>query len=320
MQVIDGLAVPALSGAELADRAGIRTEAIDLAAVGGPQLTFGMLQLAAEAARAAEAEGRPGVIITLGTDAMEEAGAFFAYTGPWQINVVLTGAMEPGGEPGSDGPGNLAQAAGVALGAQLVEPVIVFAGQVTLARAVVKVSGLDLDAFASPTERSWSVEEVLDHGALPGARPAPAGLGLPMGTPPEVPIILAALSLGGEPAAPWVEVPPALVCVSGGAGNLTPEATLVAETALGAGAVVAIATRALDRQLSPGYGYPGGSGRLVGAGAVLATGMSPHRLRIFLLVALAAGLRGPALAARLREHVSTLTAGRIGRESNLEAE
>jgi L-asparaginase len=93
------------------------------------------------------------------------------------------------------------------------------------------------------------------------------------------------------------------VFVSGGAGNLAPEASALAYHALERGSVVAIATRALDRQLSAGYGYPGGSGQLSQAGAVLATGMSPHRLRMFLLLALSQGLRGEALKAALAAHV-----------------
>jgi L-asparaginase len=322
MRVIGGLAIPALSGAELAQAAGIATTPVDLAAVGGPQLSFPLLRSTVAVITAAAARGVRGVIVTLGTDAIEEVGAFLAYAGPWGTNVVITGAMEPGGEPGSDGPQNLRDAAAIASGLELPEPMVVFAGQVTLARAVVKVSGLALDAFASPTAQSWTVRAALDAGALTDAGPPPPALGPPGEHTVDVPIILSALSVGdpppptadpstgppGAPAAgpPPTEYPPALICVASGAGNLTPEACAVAESALQAGSVVAIATRAMDLRLSPGYGYPGGSGMLAAAGAVLATGMSPHRLRIFLLIALSRGLRGDGLKATLEAHVAAL--------------
>jgi L-asparaginase len=104
--------------------------------------------------------------------------------------------------------------------------------------------------------------------------------------------------------------PPALVCVGTGAGNLNQEVCAIAERALGRGSVVAVATRALDLRMAAGYGYPGGSGMLQAAGAVLATGMSPHRVRVFLLIALSQGLRGLELSSRLAEHVDALRIGR----------
>ena len=313
MRVVNGLAVPALSGAELAALSGIATTPVDLAALGGPQLDFGLLVATARAIRAAQARGVTAVIVTLGTDAIEEVGAFLAYTGPWDANVVITGAMSAGGEPDSDGPQNLRDAAAVATGQRLAEPVVVFAGRVTLARATVKVSGLELDAFASPTEASWSVEEVLLSGSLPGLGPAPSVLGPPGETTVEVPIIVSSLSVGRQPgshptgpARPVEPPPPALVCVGTGAGNLNREVSDIAEAALAAGATVAIATRALDQRMSAGYGYPGGSGLLAGAGAVLATGMSPYRARMFLLIALSQGLRGVDLSSRLALHVDEI--------------
>jgi L-asparaginase len=312
MRVVNGLAVPTLSGAQLAEIAGIDTTPVDLAAVGGPQLSFGLLVSTATVIRSVQERGVGAVVVTLGTDAIEEVGAFLTYCGPWAANVVITGAMEPGAEPHSDGPQNLRDAAAIAAGARLAEPVVVFAGRVTLARATVKISGLELDAFASPTQPSWSVGEVIAAGSLPGAGRVPPSLGPPGPETCEVPIVVSALSIANRPgpapvtADPSRAQPPALVCVGTGAGNLNQEVCTIAETALSAGSVVAIATRALDLRMSAGYGYPGGSGVLAAAGAVLATGMSPHRVRVFLLIGLSQGLRGLELSSRLASHVDVL--------------
>jgi L-asparaginase len=316
MRVVDGLAVPTLSGAQLAELAGVETTPVDLAAVGGPQLNFQLLVRTADAIRAAQARGVRAIVVTLGTDAIEEVGAFLTYCGPWDTNVVVTGAMAPGAEPGSDGPQNLRDAVAIARGPRLREPVVVFAGRVTLARATVKISGFELDAFASPTQPAWSVAEVRAAGALPGAgAPAPT-LGPPGPDTPEVPIIVSALSIAAPTAAGTAAAivpepqPPALVCVGTGAGNLNQGVSTIAETALAAGSVVAIATRALDLRMAAGYGYPGGSGVLAAAGAVLATGMSPHRVRVFLLIALSQGRRGVELSSSLAAHVDALRLAR----------
>jgi L-asparaginase len=308
MRIVGDLAVPALGAAELVRLAGIEAAACDLATVGGPQLDFPLLRRVVLAIRDAERTGACGVLVTLGTDAIEEVGAFLAYCGPYRLNLVITGAMLPGGEPDSDGPANLRDAAAIARGPRLPEPVVVFAGTVALAREVVKVSGLDRDAFASPTTPSWSVAEVLAAGGLTGP-PAPAALlGDPGLRTEEVPIVVSAMSVGDSLSGGSGKTPktPAVVCVASGAGNLAPEACAIAQAALADGAVVGIATRALDRRLTAAYGYPGGSGTLVAAGAVLAEGMTAFRLRVFLLIAISQGLRGPALAAALRAHVASL--------------
>jgi L-asparaginase len=305
MRIVDGLAMPVLGARELAQIGGIETTPIDIATVGGPQLTFPLLRSVVAAIRDAERDGAAGVLVTLGTDAIEEVAAFLAYCGPYELNVVVTGSMEPGGESGGDARSNLRDAAAIATGPKLGEPVVVFAGTVALGRAVIKVSGLELHAFTSPTARSWTVAEVVADGMLTGMPSAASTLGDPGEATEDVPIYLSALSVGlaSQPAQSEY---PAIVCVASGAGNLTPEVAQLALGALDAGSVVAIATRALDRQLAPAYGYPGGSGAMVAAGAVLARGMSPHRLRMFLLIALSQGLRGAVLREALARHVDSL--------------
>jgi L-asparaginase len=312
MNVVDGLAIPTLTGPKLAQIAGIATTAVDLATVGGPQLTFDLLVRTVEAIRAAQARGVRAVIVTLGTDAIEEVGAFLTYAGPWQANVVITGSMVPGAEPDSDGPQNLRDAAAVASGVELPEPVVVFASHVTLARATVKASGVALDAFTSPGQRAWSVAEALSAGSLPGRGPAMPALGPPGADRVGVPMLISAMSMAGPtdgappPAAPGKDLPPALVCLAAGAGNLTHEVWTVAQAALAAGSTVAIATRALDLRMSAAYGYAGGSGAMVAAGAVLASQMTAHRARIYLLIALSQGLRGVDLSSSLARHVDAL--------------
>ncbi|HET9075239.1 MAG TPA: asparaginase [Solirubrobacteraceae bacterium] len=314
MQPRDGLLVPALGAADLAAVLDPPVTPVDVAAVGGPQLDFPTLVRAHSVIRRGAADGATGAIVTLGTDAIEEVSAFFAFSGPWPLNVVITGAMQPGVGPGSDGLLNLGHAAAVARGQRLSEPVVVFAGRMMLARTALKVSGTELDAFASPTEPTLRVADVIAaDGAGTGAGvwdgPPPPVPGAPGEHTLEVPILTSALSIGAAGAEPPLpDALPALVCASSGAGNLTPEVARAATRALASGTVVAIATRAFDHRMAPGYGYPGGSGVLADAGAILAAGLSAHKLRMFLLVALSRGLQGAELRRTLTAFLAATAA------------
>ncbi len=98
-------AVPALAGVG-------RIEAVDLRRVASANLTIrDALRLVDEIFRAAE-EGVDGVLVTQGTDTLEEM-AFLLHClfGRPPVPVVLTGAMRPPGAPGADGPANLLAAA-----------------------------------------------------------------------------------------------------------------------------------------------------------------------------------------------------------------
>ncbi len=82
-----------------------------------PSSDLGAPQLLALAARVAHHRADPevdGIVITHGTDTLEETALFLALTTPPGKPIVLTAAMRPGGALGSDGPRNLLAAARVA--------------------------------------------------------------------------------------------------------------------------------------------------------------------------------------------------------------
>ncbi len=90
-----------------------------------------------------------GVVITHGTDTLEETGFFLSALLPTEKPVVLTGAMRAANDPDPDGPENLADAVGLVAGSGLRGVCVAFAGQVHAARWVQKVHAYDRDAFAS---------------------------------------------------------------------------------------------------------------------------------------------------------------------------
>lgn len=90
-----------------------------------------------------------GIVVTHGTDTMEETAFFLQSVLAPVKPVVLTGAMRPASSAGADGPANLADALAAAAwpGAQGVT--VVFAGTLHGAADVQKVHPYRLDAFSS---------------------------------------------------------------------------------------------------------------------------------------------------------------------------
>jgi len=104
------------------------------------------------AGRVAHHAARPevaGVVVTHGTDTLEETAWFLARVVPVGKPVVLTGAMRPATSREADGPRNLADAIAVAAHSGRAGVVVVFAGELHSARDVRKVHPSRLDAFSS---------------------------------------------------------------------------------------------------------------------------------------------------------------------------
>ena len=233
-----------------------------------------------------EAHGVDGIVLTHGTDTLEETAFFLHLTLGTSTPVVLTGSMRHADELSWDGPGNLLDAAQVAPhpATRGREPLAVFGGDVFDARTVTKVHTTAVDAFGGypgPIGR-------IDHGphgaevryfARPESRPvfAPDTLNA------RVEILYAYAGWQGEGFAEAAARADGLVIAALGTGNLPPELLpLVA----GCAVPVVIATRTHAGPVLPVYGYTGGGATLVRAGAVPASFLNAHKARILLLVLL----------------------------------
>jgi len=292
---IDALvaAVPAL-----ADVADLRTRSI----VELPGAHIGAADALAIARAALEeaAAGR-GVVITHGTDTMEEAAVLCDVLHAGEEPIVLTGAIRPSGAPGADGPANLLDAVAAAgahetagLGA-----LVCFAGELHAARAVRKVSSTSPAAFGSPL--GGPLGYVAERSVRIAARPRrPQALGLPPAIEGRVPIVPTYLGDRGESLiAALRDGADAIVFVALGAGHVAPP-VLEALRSAAARAPVAVTLRPeRGLLLRDTYGFEGAEGDLRASGALAAGALSPQAARMILLAGLGAGAGREPLAAAL---------------------
>jgi len=136
-------AVPALAGARLQTESVAQLDSCDM-----DHATWVRLALAAEHHLA-----RPevaGVVVTHGTDTLEETAIFLHHTVRASKPVVLTAAMRPATAPSPDGPQNLVDAVLLAGGAGGARGVVaVLGGVVHAGHDLRKLHGYRVDAFGS---------------------------------------------------------------------------------------------------------------------------------------------------------------------------
>jgi L-asparaginase len=297
-----GGAVPALSGAEivkatrgLEEICGVNI--IDFGRYPGPHMT--VERTWAMRNRVVEELARPevdGVVVTHGTDSLEESAYLVARSVPAGKPVVFTGAMRTVSDLGWDGPANLSASARVAASTEAgaYGTLVVMSSRVFAAIDVAKVHTSMLDAFESPGLGPVGViddGEVIFRRALPAMRPpiqceAPA-------TP--VDIVYAWQGADSRLLDASRETARGVVVAAMGRGNIPPEMVPGLERWLAEGKPVVISSRAGRGRVGLTYGYPGGGRRLAEMGAIMAGSRRPQQARIDLMLALGAGMDAEAL-------------------------
>ncbi len=131
---------------------GVEIDIRDAGAEPSANLSFADILDVVEAAGAAAANGACGIVLTQGTDTLEETA--FLVDSVWQRETpfVLTGAMRNPTLPGADGPANLNAALLVAASAAARGrgALVVFSDDIHAARQVRKAHSTSTAAFTSP--------------------------------------------------------------------------------------------------------------------------------------------------------------------------
>lgn len=149
--------VPKLSSADLISavpglREVAKVEADSFRQVPGAHLSVGDLVALARETRKRIDAGARGVVITQGTDTIEETAFALDLLVERDAPVVVTGAMRNPTLPGADGPANLLAAVSVAASeaARSIGTVVVFNDEIHAARFVTKTHTQSPSTFRSP--------------------------------------------------------------------------------------------------------------------------------------------------------------------------
>lgn len=266
-------------------------EAVTLGLLPSASLGFAAMLEVLAWARGQVAGGAHAVILTQGTDSLEETAYFLDLLWPFDVPLVMTGAMRAASQPGNDGPANLLAAVQVALapGSRGRGVLVLMNDQVHCAARVRKTASLAMAAFESPGCGALGdvVEGVVVYRQPPGSREV---LPLPHRTEHQVAMLEACLdadtallkavaTLGyeglviagfgaGHVSASWSEV----------LGHLAPTLPVIVATRTGSGPTA-----------SASYGFTGAEIDLQAKGVHMGGQLCPRKCRILLWLLIGTG-------------------------------
>ncbi len=312
-----GAAVPALAGADilqlvpgLAAIADIEYE--DVSRLPGPHVTpEQMWRLARRASAWLERPDVDGVVITHGTDTLEETAYMLDLLLLTEKPVCIVGAIRTASEPGWDGPANLLAAVRVAAMPESRNRgvLVVMNEQILTASEAQKVHTESAASFASP---EFGPVGVIDAGRVRYARTAPrpgdwrapaadAGLRVTR-LEPNVDLIKA--TAGSDDRffrCSLAAHAKGIVVEAMGRGNVPPAMKVGIAAATQAGLPVVISSRYGAGSVQERYGYEGGGHDLAQLGVIFSGRLTGLKARIKLMVALAVTTEDRALRTIFRE-------------------
>lgn len=292
-----GKAVPAVSGFDLLEsipnlREQTQWEIVDFSNVASCNMSpKKMLDLARIIETHFKDSSIKGVIITHGTDTLEETAYFLDLTIHDPRPIILTASQRDASEWDSDGPRNLRNAMLIAKNEQAVGRGVVIAlnEEIHPARDVRKLHTSHVDAFNSG--ESGALGGIDNEEVIWYRKPEPSvKFGIPQrlanvvickvftGMSPYILECLLNTSIDG------------LVIEAFGRGNLPPELMETIQQFIARKIPVVVTSRCLFGRTAPTYGYPGGGADLERAGAWFASDLSTEKVRLIMSIALGLGM------------------------------
>ena len=247
-----------------------------------------------------------GIVVTHGTDTMEETAYFLDLTVASCNPVIVTGAMRQATAIGADGPANLFDAISTATAPAAAGrgTMVLLNDEIFAARDVTKIHTTRPDAFDSPTRGPLGdVTRRVEfyHPAPRTSCAQPEFAVSPTTVFPRVDIVYAYLGADSVIVQALVDAGAKGIVVAGaGAGATTPAQGAALRRARERG--VAIVTASRTGSGSVGGGGGGGRGGQPGQGAQLAAGdLTPQKARIRLMLALMQSVDPAEVARRFTE-------------------
>ena len=261
----------------------------DLYHLASPQITeYEMLGIKNRIEEAVK-EGYDGVVVTHGTDTLEETAYYLELTLDINIPVIVTGAMRSSNEIGADGLANLRSSLVVAIDDESRDKgvLVVMNDEVHTATYVTKTHTTNVATFQTPTfgpiglvsknnviyfqklikEEHYEVNTTEKKVYLLKAY---AGM--------DEELINAVVELGAD----------GLVIEALGAGNLPPKTVPAIRNCIKKNIPVVFVSRAFNGVTQDVYDYEGGGKRFQQDGVIFTTGLSGQKARVKLMILLEA--------------------------------
>lgn len=269
---------------ELTDHADIAVR--NLAQRSGFEMDFAVMASVAEAVREADPDG---VVVTHGTDTMEESAYYLDLTLGADVPVVFTGAQRRPDEVSPDGPSNMLTAVRAATDGRVREAggvYLAFDEVLHAAREVTKAHTSRLGTFVSPD--AGPVATATRDGFRFHRPPGTDTPTLPGGVPDAaVRMVKSAAGVGGGPVRrALADGTDGIVLEGTGLGNTTAPLGEAVGEAVADGVPVIVTTRCHAGATNPVYGGDGGGETLRRHGALFGGALPAHKARIKLALAL----------------------------------
>jgi L-asparaginase len=287
-----GGAVPQLSGKEILSSVPgweryADLEVREFGRYPGPHMTIARMWELRAAVLSAVQEGADGVIITHGTDTIEEIAYLLDRSLPSEVPIAVTGAMRNSSELSWDGPANLMAAIMVAAsaGAHGRGTMVVMDERVVQGAEVVKTHTEEFGTFQSP---NWGPLGIVDKGSVlfyRESRRKESLLPAEMRTPVDLIKVVAGAdsrlvdaSLDSGAAG--------IVLEALGRGNVPPEVVPGIRRWVESERPVVLTSRSLRGRVLDTYAYAGGGHELREMGVIFADHLTGQQARLELMLCL----------------------------------
>ncbi|MDU2064882.1 MAG: asparaginase [Sporomusaceae bacterium] len=284
---------PAVTGAELMEavpplRAVGPVEVVEFSNIPSPHMTPAkMMELATKVDELALQDDVAGIVITHGTDTLEETAYLLELVLKTEKPVCFTAAMRSSAEVSPDGPKNILCAVKAAFSKQAFGAgvLVVMNEEIHCAREVTKTHSANPKTFASPF---WGPIGYVDEDRVIFRRQSVKELKIQPKSLEES-VYLVKLAAGSDDFFfhCLIEKQAKGIVVEGlGRGNVPPAVVPGIQAAIAAGIPVVLTSRVEGGRVLGVYGYEGGAKPLTELGVILGGDLSGQKARLKLMLAL----------------------------------
>lgn len=286
-------AVPSLSAEEIMSMIpGVEEyaeiEAYTFSSMPSPHMTLEtMLKLSKFTTELVEREDIDGVVITHGTDTLEETAYLLDLTVRTKKPVVVTGAMRSGSELGYDGPFNLATSICTAISDEAVGRgvLVCFNGELNSASEVTKANSMALNAFRTP---NFGPIGIVDNDNVIFYRDANYSEKYDVSEiKKQVALIKCVVDMDSSYIDYLIEKGCGGIVIEAlGRGNVPPKMVDGIKKATELNIPVVVVSRCFEGRVFESYGYEGGGKQLKDLGVIFGDTLPGQKARIKLILAI----------------------------------